>query len=130
MRSEKLLLLYRRSLKGQSYEKEILFVRYKKCVPFSDEVDETVSCVILKPTTAGCAEKNYDVKEQRKDSGAVEADKKFGAVLVQSNASTMHAARVSINVQPFKAERRWSSQRSYIDRLFQESAVRGSRIHQ
>lgn len=51
-------------MNGESEDKELASVRYMKCMPPLNELDEALVCVCLQWATAGSAEEAHDVYEE------------------------------------------------------------------
>lgn len=60
--------------------KEALFVRYEKCLPPLNEMDEALRCVRLRHATENSAKEKHDVVEKPEDRNAVAANDWVGAV--------------------------------------------------
>lgn len=88
-RVEKVLLLFRCSMKGKGDKDELAFVRYMKYVAPLDEVDEAPKCGCHQWATSGSGEKGDDIKRgESKELTA--AGKSFEVIPFQSNVSAVH----------------------------------------
>lgn len=64
----------------ESDENEPAFVRYMKCVPSLDDVDETLRSACLQWEAADSAEQNSDEENKREDKDAPAAGKWIRAI--------------------------------------------------
>lgn len=65
----------------------------------------------------------------RKGKEFVAAGESFGVFSFRSNVSTPHAAPSNIELPRFTTELFWSRHHFYINRFFEESALRGNQVY-
>lgn len=117
-------------MKDESENERFLFVYYMECLPFLDEVDETLRCGYLQRATAGSMEKVDSLREESNNRDAVAAGEWLPTTTLQSVFLTVQVVRAGTAAHFNGTERPWSSNLFYVKMLCKESPLKKRRAYE
>lgn len=102
--AEKVLLLFRCSLKRESARKELAIVRYIECVALLDEKDEGLECVCVCNGRLRALENWGMTWREGEGKKLMPAGEWSGVTLYQRTVSTVYVVRANFAGQPSTTE--------------------------